>query len=70
MNALIAAAKKEGQLNVITLPANWANYGNIMKDFSAQYGIHITDANPGWLQPGRAQRHQPAQGPEPRPRCR
>ena len=46
MNALIAAAKKEGQLNVITLPANWANYGNIMKDFSAKYGIHITDANP------------------------
>jgi putative spermidine/putrescine transport system substrate-binding protein len=46
MNALIAAAQKEGQLNVITLPANWANYGNIMKDFSAKYHIHITDANP------------------------
>jgi putative spermidine/putrescine transport system substrate-binding protein len=46
MNALIAAAEKEGQLNVITLPANWANYGNIMKDFSATYHIHITDANP------------------------
>ena len=25
MNALVAAAKKEGTLNVITLPANWAN---------------------------------------------
>jgi len=46
MKALIAAAKKEGQLNVITLPSNWANYGNIMKDFTAKYGIHITDANP------------------------
>ncbi len=46
MKALIAAAKKEGQLNVITLPANWANYGTIMKDFTAKYGIHITDANP------------------------
>jgi putative spermidine/putrescine transport system substrate-binding protein len=46
MNALIAAAEKEGQLNVITLPNNWANYGNIMKDFSAKYHIHITDANP------------------------
>jgi putative spermidine/putrescine transport system substrate-binding protein len=46
MKALIAAAKKEGQLNVITLPANWANYGAIMKDFTAKYGIHITDANP------------------------
>jgi putative spermidine/putrescine transport system substrate-binding protein len=46
MTGLIAAAKKEGQLNVITLPSNWANYGNIMKDFQAKYGIKITDANP------------------------
>jgi putative spermidine/putrescine transport system substrate-binding protein len=46
MKALIAAAKKEGQLNVITLPTNWANYGNIMKDFTAKYGIKINDANP------------------------
>jgi len=46
MKALIAAAKKEGELNVITLPANWANYGNIMKDFTAKYGIKINDANP------------------------
>jgi putative spermidine/putrescine transport system substrate-binding protein len=46
MNGLIAAAKKEGQLNVITLPSNWANYGTIMKDFTAEYGIKITDANP------------------------
>ncbi len=46
MTALIAAAEKEGQLNVITLPADWANYGTIMKDFTAKYGIKITDANP------------------------
>ena len=46
MKALIAAAKQEGQLNVITLPANWANYGTIMKDFTAKYGIKINDANP------------------------
>jgi putative spermidine/putrescine transport system substrate-binding protein len=46
MNALIAEAKKEGQLNVITLPSNWANYGTIMKDFTAKYGIKINDANP------------------------
>jgi putative spermidine/putrescine transport system substrate-binding protein len=46
MKALVAAAKKEGQLNVITLPANWANYGTIMKDFTAKYGIKINDANP------------------------
>jgi putative spermidine/putrescine transport system substrate-binding protein len=46
MSALVAAAKKEGQLNVITLPSNWANYGTIMKDFTAKYGIKINDANP------------------------
>ena len=46
INALIAAAEKEGQLNVITLPSNWANYGAIMSSFSAKYHIHITDANP------------------------
>jgi putative spermidine/putrescine transport system substrate-binding protein len=46
MSALVAAAKKEGQLNVITLPSNWANYGTIMADFTKEYGIHITDANP------------------------
>ncbi len=46
MNGLVAACKKEGTLNVITLPANWANYGSIMKDFTAKYGIKINDANP------------------------
>jgi len=46
MNALVAAAKAEGHLNVITLPDNWANYGTIMKDFQAKYGIQITDENP------------------------
>ncbi len=45
-DALVAAAKSEGQLNVITLPANWANYGNIMKSFTAKYGIKINSANP------------------------
>ena len=46
MSALIAEAKKEGHLNVITLPSDWANYGTIMKDFTAKYGIQITDENP------------------------
>ncbi len=44
--ALVAAAKKEGALTVITLPRNWANYGKIMDDFQAKYGIKITDENP------------------------
>jgi len=46
MNALVTAAEKEGHLNVITLPSNWANYGTIMSDFQKKYGIKITDANP------------------------
>lgn len=46
MSALVAAAKKEGQLNVITLPANWANYGTQMKEFTQMYGIKIHDAIP------------------------
>jgi putative spermidine/putrescine transport system substrate-binding protein len=46
MANLVKAAEAEGQLNVITLPSNWANYGTIMKDFSAKYHIHITDAIP------------------------
>jgi len=39
-------SRREGSLNVITLPADWANYGTIMKDFTAKYGIKITDENP------------------------
>ena len=31
---LIAAAKKEGQLNVIALPHSWANYGEIISTFT------------------------------------
>jgi putative spermidine/putrescine transport system substrate-binding protein len=46
MAALVKAAKAEGKLNVITLPSNWANYGAIMKDFTAKYGIKISDAIP------------------------
>jgi putative spermidine/putrescine transport system substrate-binding protein len=46
MTALIKAAQKEGRLNVITLPSNWANYGNIIKDFSKKYGIHVDSYNP------------------------
>ena len=46
MSALVAAAKKEGVLNVITLPANWANYGTIINDFQKKYGIKINSENP------------------------
>jgi putative spermidine/putrescine transport system substrate-binding protein len=47
MAALVAAAKAEGSINVITIPLQgWANYGAIMKDFTAKYGIKINDENP------------------------
>ena len=46
MNALVAAAKKEGTLNVIALPPTWANYGAILSAFTAKYGIKINSALP------------------------
>ncbi len=44
--ALIKAAKKEGKLNVIALPTNWANYGKELSTFHKMYGIKITSYNP------------------------
>lgn len=46
MSALVAAAKKEGTLNLTADPSTWANYGNIIKDFGAKYGLHVNDFNP------------------------
>lgn len=46
MDALVAAAKAEGQLNVIALPDDWANYGQIKKDFAAKYGIKVNSQLP------------------------
>jgi putative spermidine/putrescine transport system substrate-binding protein len=46
MSKLIAAAKKEGKLNVIALPPTWANYGNIIKQFTSTYGIKVNSQNP------------------------
>ena len=45
MSALIAAAKKEGALNLIADPFNWANYGEIISSFAKRYGIKVTDTN-------------------------
>jgi len=46
MDALIAAAKAEGELNVITLPNDWCNYGVMMETFSAKYGIKVNSLLP------------------------
>lgn len=46
MSALVAAAKQEGTLNVIALPPDWANYGEIISTFSHKYGIKVNSENP------------------------
>lgn len=46
MDGLIAAAKKEGRLNVIALPPDWANYGEVIEAFSKKYGIKVNSDNP------------------------
>ena len=46
MDALVAAAKKEGTLNVIALPPDWANYGAIITAFGDKYGIKVNSAQP------------------------
>src|SRR6266699_3311246 len=46
MDALVAAAKREGTLNVIALPPDWANYGVTITAFQKKYGIHVNSAAP------------------------
>jgi putative spermidine/putrescine transport system substrate-binding protein len=46
LSGLIDAAKKEGELNVIALPPDWANYGAIIKAFGDKYGIKVNSAQP------------------------
>ncbi|ABM16507.1 MULTISPECIES: ABC transporter substrate-binding protein [Mycolicibacterium] len=46
MEGLVEAAKAEGELNVIALPPDWANYGAIIKAFSDKYGIKVNSAQP------------------------
>jgi putative spermidine/putrescine transport system substrate-binding protein len=46
MSALVAAAKKEGTLNVIALPPTWANYGTIINTFEKTYGITVNSTLP------------------------
>jgi putative spermidine/putrescine transport system substrate-binding protein len=47
MDGLVAAAKAEGKLNVIALPPDWANYGEVIKAFQAKYpDIEIDQQQP------------------------
>jgi putative spermidine/putrescine transport system substrate-binding protein len=46
MAELVKQAKKEGRLNTIALPPDWANYGEMLSTFQKKYGIKITNDNP------------------------
>jgi putative spermidine/putrescine transport system substrate-binding protein len=46
MADLVKAAKKEGHLNTIALPPDWANYKEALAAFPKKYGIKITNDNP------------------------
>ena len=46
MKEMIAEAKKEGHINTIALPPDWANYGEVLKTFQSKYGLSYTDDNP------------------------
>ena len=45
-DALVQAAKKEGQLSVIALPHDWCGYGAIIDGFKAKYGLTVNELNP------------------------
>jgi putative spermidine/putrescine transport system substrate-binding protein len=46
LSELVTLAKKDGHLNVIALPPDWANYGEIISTFKSMYGLNMTQANP------------------------
>ena len=59
MDALVAAAKKEGALNVIALPPDWANYGEVIKAFQAKYPEHQDHQRPARRQQRRRDLDRP-----------
>ena len=46
LDALVAAAKKEGKLALITTPRDWANYGAIFDAYEKAFGVKISVDNP------------------------
>ena len=45
-NEILRQAKREGRINTIALPPDWANYGEIMSTFQRRYGLRLTNDNP------------------------
>ncbi len=46
MDDLVKAAQDEGELNVIALPPDWANYGEIIDAFAEKYDIKVNSDQP------------------------
>ncbi len=46
MEELVTLAKAEGSINVIALPDDWANYGEMKKTFADKYGIKVNSILP------------------------
>ena len=46
MAKLIKAAQKEGTLNIIATPRDWADYGDAMDIMTNVFGIKISSDNP------------------------
>ncbi|MEU3707671.1 extracellular solute-binding protein [Streptomyces anulatus] len=47
MEKLVAAAEKEGELNVYALAPDWANYGEMIAAFEKKYDIEVNNEDPG-----------------------
>jgi putative spermidine/putrescine transport system substrate-binding protein len=43
---MVEAARKEGRLNVIALPPDWANYRKMIKEFERLSGLRVHSASP------------------------
>ncbi|CAM3552235.1 ABC transporter substrate-binding protein [Nocardioides zeicaulis] len=46
MDELVKAAQDEGELNVIALPPDWANYAEIISTFEDKYDIKVSSDQP------------------------
>jgi putative spermidine/putrescine transport system substrate-binding protein len=46
LDILIAEAQKEGELTVIAIPHDWANYGEILETFKQKYNLKINELSP------------------------
>ena len=46
LNGLVNACKKEGHLNVVALPRDWANYGEVLDLFAKAFKVKIYSDNP------------------------